>query len=201
MALVQVAAPELVVLVPVHHLRAPPPALAELLASRTIVKVGVGASVAVDEARVAAGAALPVLPLALRELRRVEPRRDAEGRDGLSRGALGGAVPVEAARLVRLVVRPWHPKRHHLFPRTFTPRVVLVLLMHQRLEQQAAQYEQSGQPVTRRRRRLRSRGVRPSAVARSVVALPRRSCRLVTRQTMGRRLGMATRSNDRGGRR
>ena len=59
--------------------------------------------------------------------------------------------------MIAAAVKPWHRKRHGLFPRTFTPRVVLVLLVQQRLDGQAALFEQQqARPMrqTRRRRRL-----------------------------------------------
>ena len=70
-----------------------------------------------------------------------------------------GALPArkETTDVIAAAVKPWHRKRHGLFPRTFTPRVVLVLLVQQRLDGQAALFEQQqAQPMrqTRRRRRL-----------------------------------------------
>ena len=59
-------------------------------------------------------------------------------------------------KLLEQALRPWHWKRHSLFPRSFTPRVVLLLLIHQRLERRAAQFERHGRlrRVTRSGRRL-----------------------------------------------
>ena len=51
-----------------------------------------------------------------------------------------GALPENKAmtKLLEQALKPWHQKRHRLFPRTFTPRVVVVLLLQQRLERYAA---------------------------------------------------------------
>ncbi len=50
-----------------------------------------------------------------------------------------GALPEDPAttHLLEEALRPWHPERHRLFPRSFSQRVVVVLLLHERLEQQA----------------------------------------------------------------
>lgn len=50
-----------------------------------------------------------------------------------------GALPEDPAttQLLEEALRPWHPERHRLFPRSFSRRVVIVLLLHQRLEWQA----------------------------------------------------------------
>ena len=55
--------------------------------------------------------------------------------------AARGALPEDEAltAVVREALQPWHPERHGLFPRSFTPRVVTVLLLEQRLERMAAQ--------------------------------------------------------------
>ena len=69
-----------------------------------------------------------------------------------------GALPEDAAmtKLLQEALKPWHQKRHGLFPRAFAEPVALLLLVHQRLEQMAEQEEQQGQgPMTQRRRRLR----------------------------------------------
>ena len=61
--------------------------------------------------------------------------------------------------------RPWHQERHGLFPRSFAPRVVAVLLLQQRIERLAAEHERaaSSQRLTRRQRRRGAvLGVRPS---------------------------------------
>lgn len=52
--------------------------------------------------------------------------------------------------------KPWQQKRHGLFPRSSTPRVVTVLPLHQRQEQYAQEgVEEQGQaPVTQQRRHL-----------------------------------------------
>ena len=72
--------------------------------------------------------------------------------------ATQGALPNDKAmtKLLEQALRPWHWKRHILFPRSFTPRVVLLLLIHQRLERRAAQFERHGRlrRVTRSGRRL-----------------------------------------------
>ena len=73
--------------------------------------------------------------------------------------ATQGALPEDAAvtKLLEEALRPWHQKRHHVFPSTFTARVVLLLLLHQRLEQYSEAFEEQaaqGQAVTQRRRRL-----------------------------------------------
>ena len=70
-----------------------------------------------------------------------------------------GALPEDAAmtELIQQALKPWAPERHGLFPRTFTPRVVVVLLVDQRQEQYALEYAQqqlAGQPPTQRQRRL-----------------------------------------------
>ena len=72
---------------------------------------------------------------------------------------MGAALSLSLTKDVERALKPWHQDRHGLFPRTFTPWVVLVLvlLVHQRLEQQAVQYGQRAQPATRRRRRRRLR--------------------------------------------
>ena len=60
--------------------------------------------------------------------------------------------------LMKEAVRPWHWKRHRLFPRTFTSRVVLVLLLYKRLQRQAEHHhaaEQAQQPRPLMRLRLR----------------------------------------------
>ena len=42
-------------------------------------------------------------------------------------------------------VLPWHPKRHGLFPRTFRPTVVAVLLVQQRMQQYALEQDAAEQ--------------------------------------------------------
>ena len=73
-------------------------------------------------------------------------------------GEAEGALPEDPAttKLLRLALLPWHPERHHLFPRSFQPRVVLVLLLQQRIERRAVQYAERVGPRrrTRRMRRL-----------------------------------------------
>ena len=73
-----------------------------------------------------------------------------------------GALPEDKAltKVLREALQPWHRKRHGLFPRSFTPRVVTVLLLQQRLERLAVEYEQaSEQHMIRRRRRRRAKVV------------------------------------------
>ena len=41
---------------------------------------------------------------------------------------------------VAQAVLPWRLDRHHLFPRGFVPRLVVLLLVQQRLEQQAEDF-------------------------------------------------------------
>ena len=58
-------------------------------------------------------------------------------------------------KLLEQALRPWHQKRHRLFPRSFTPRVVVVLLLQQRLERYAelwAQHEDEWRATERGRR-------------------------------------------------
>ena len=52
-----------------------------------------------------------------------------------------GALPArkETTDVMADAVLPWHPKRHGLFPRSFRPTVVAVLLVQQRLERLAQQ--------------------------------------------------------------
>ena len=52
-----------------------------------------------------------------------------------------GALPArkETTDVMALAVLPWHPKRHRLFPRSFRPTVVAVLLVQQRLDRLAQQ--------------------------------------------------------------
>ena len=50
-----------------------------------------------------------------------------------------GALPEDAAMtaVVAQALLPWRIDRHHLFPRGFVPRLVMLLLVQQRLERQA----------------------------------------------------------------
>ncbi len=50
-------------------------------------------------------------------------------------------------RVVEQALRPWHRTRHSLFPRSFARRVVLVLLLQQRLQRRALQQEQGEEAV------------------------------------------------------
>ena len=79
-----------------------------------------------------------------------------------------GARPEDPAmtKVARLAVLPWHPERHHMFPRSFTPRVVLVLLLQQRIEQRAVQYAWH---VRRRRRTRQMRRLEAALNARATV--------------------------------
>ena len=69
-----------------------------------------------------------------------------------------GALPENKAmtKLLEQALKPWHQKRHRLFPRTFTPRVVVVLLLQQRLERYAALWarQEDAWRATERGRRL-----------------------------------------------
>ena len=62
-----------------------------------------------------------------------------------------GALPEDASmsELVAEAVLPWRINRHHLFPHAFVPRLVVLLLVQQRLERQAADFalEQLAQPL------------------------------------------------------
>ena len=53
-----------------------------------------------------------------------------------------GALPEDAAmsELVAEAVLPWRLDRHHLFPRGFVPRLIVLLLVQQRLERQAEDF-------------------------------------------------------------
>ena len=51
---------------------------------------------------------------------------------------LDPAVSQALTKMLSEALLPWHQERHHLFPRSFTPRVVTVLLVEQRLERLAA---------------------------------------------------------------
>ena len=57
------------------------------------------------------------------------------------------------SKVVRLALLPWHPERRHFFPCSFQPRVVLVLLLQQRIERRAARYAQQQQARPQRRTR------------------------------------------------
>ena len=69
--------------------------------------------------------------------------------------AAGGRPESEAATaLIREALLPWLPTRHRLFPRSFSPIVLAVLLVHQRLERRAARHAaQPERQMTRQRRR------------------------------------------------
>ncbi len=62
-------------------------------------------------------------------------------------------------KAVKEALRSWHRKRHGLFPRSFTPRVVVVLLLQQRLQRQAEQYAAQSAAQSRRVRRRLARQV------------------------------------------
>ena len=53
-----------------------------------------------------------------------------------------GALPEDAAmsEVVAQAVLPWRIDRHHLFPRGFVPRLITLLLLHEKLERQAADF-------------------------------------------------------------
>ena len=53
-----------------------------------------------------------------------------------------GALPEDAAmsEVVAQAVLPWRIDRHHLFPRGFVPRLIVLLLVQQRLERQAEDF-------------------------------------------------------------
>jgi hypothetical protein len=57
------------------------------------------------------------------------------------------------SEVVRLALLPWHPERRHFFPCSFQLRVVLVLLLQQRIERRAARYAQQQQVRPQRRTR------------------------------------------------
>ena len=67
--------------------------------------------------------------------------------------AAWGALPEDKPllKVLREALRPWHPERHGLFPRSFTPSVVTVLLVHQRLERLAARHARTPTPLSHTR--------------------------------------------------
>ena len=90
--------------------------------------------------------------------------------------AARGALPEDKAltKVLREALRPWHPERHGLFPRSFAPRVIAVLLVQQRLERLAAEHERaaSSQCLTRLQRLL---GVRFASIDLAIRAPARTS--------------------------
>ena len=69
-----------------------------------------------------------------------------------------GALPESEATtaLIREALLPWDPKRHGLFPRSFAPTIIALLLVAERMERLAARQQRRWGhwegPVTRRRR-------------------------------------------------
>ena len=77
-----------------------------------------------------------------------------------------GALPEDAemTAVMRAAQLPWQPDRHRLFPRTFTPRVVVVLLLQQRLERRAVRRSRRWPGrLTRRWRQLAEAGLNARA--------------------------------------
>ena len=70
-----------------------------------------------------------------------------------------GALPEDAAMtaVMQRALLPWRLDRHDVFPRAFVPRVIALLLLHGRLERQAAAHARLQQsrrrPATRAHRR------------------------------------------------